>query len=133
LLIFKGAIITSSGLVDVILYTLTRRNLIIDSEPSQDRSYSIFPGSRGRDVRTHLTTITADPNGRKLGTSNGTITEREGSEDKIFRSDHELAPIGKVHQETTIEVTTEPAYPSEGASRRSSNDFDEATSSSMWK
>ncbi|KAJ5999936.1 hypothetical protein N7481_000345 [Penicillium waksmanii] len=104
-----GAIITSSGLVDVILYTLTRRNLIIDSEPSQDRSYSKFPGSRGRDVKTHLTTITAEPKSRKQ------------------------APIGKVHQETTIEVTTEPAYPSEGASGRSSNEFCEATSSPMWK
>jgi len=130
---FEGAIITSSGLVDVILYTLTRRNLIIDSEPSHDHSYGKFPGSRGRDGKTHLTTITADPKGRKLGTSNDTITERGGSEDKIFQSDVELVPIGKVHQETTIEVTTEPAYPSEGASGRSSNDLCEATSSPMWK
>lgn len=93
----------------------------------------MFPGSRGRDVKTHLTTITAEPKSRKQNTMNGTITERGGSEDRIFRSDLELAPIGKVHQETTIEVTTEPAYPSEGASGRSSNEFCEATSSPMWK
>lgn len=66
---------------------------------------------------------------------NGTFTEREGSEDRIFQSGLEMAPIGKVHQETTIEVTTEPAYPLDGASGRSSNDLCEATSTSspMWK
>ncbi|KGO78182.1 Glucose receptor Git3, C-terminal [Penicillium italicum] len=56
----SGAIITSSGLVDVVLYTLTRRNLITDSEPSQDHSNNKFNSSKSkRGGGTHLTTITS--------------------------------------------------------------------------
>jgi hypothetical protein len=38
---------SSLKVVDVVLYTLTRRNLIIDSEPSEDRSYNKF-SSKGK-------------------------------------------------------------------------------------
>jgi hypothetical protein len=114
-----GAIITSSGLVDVALYTLTRRALIIDSEPSHDRSYNKF----------NLTTITADPK-RKKGAGGGTFNDDlDGSTDNIvspsphaMEHGHEMAPIGKVYQETTIEITHEPAFPEEGSSERSSKE-----------
>jgi hypothetical protein len=133
--ILKGAIITSSGLVDVVLYTLTRRNLIIDSEPSADRSYNKFASSRGRHGDgNHLTTITAaDPKNRtQLGGMHDTDLDRHGSTDNIVQP-VEMGPMGKVYQETTIEITTEPAYPSEGASERSSKeDFNDAPSR-MWK
>ncbi|CAG8068452.1 unnamed protein product [Penicillium olsonii] len=122
-----GAIITSSGLVDVALYTLTRRALIIDTEPSHDRSYNKFNSSKGKRGDTHLTTITADPK-RKMG--NGTFNDDlDGSTDNIvspsphaMEHGHEMAPIGKVYQETTIEITHEPAFPDEGASDRSSKE-----------
>ncbi|CAI7585922.1 unnamed protein product [Penicillium glandicola] len=121
-----GAIITSSGLVDVVLYTLTRRNLIIDSEPSQDHSYNIFSSSKGKRGETNLTTITADPT-RKLGGTFNDDIDRDGSTDNIVSPgarvhDHEMNPLGKVYQETTIEITHEPAYPSEESSERSSKD-----------
>jgi hypothetical protein len=134
-----GAIITSSGLVDVVLYTLTRRNLIIDSEPSHDRSYNKFASSKGRRGDTHLTTITADPK-RKMG--GGTFNDDlDGSTDNIVSPSphpdhgHEMAPIGKVYQETTIEITHEPAFPEEGASERSSKeDFpSEMPSNHRWR
>ncbi|KAJ6139877.1 hypothetical protein N7471_006363 [Penicillium samsonianum] len=129
----SGAIITSSGLVDVVLYTLTRRNLIIDSEPSQDHSYNKFSSVKGKRGENNLTTITADPT-RKMG---GTFTdenERDGSTDNIVSPsghghhghEHEMTPIGKVYQETTIEITHEPAYPDEGSSQRSSKEFPDA-------
>ena len=129
--LLQGAIITSSGLVDVVLYTLTRRNLIVESEPSHDRSYNKFASSKGRRGDTHLTTITADPkSGRKHGASEDT---RDGSTDNIVQPGTEMSPIGKVYQETTIEITHEPAYPGEGASDRSSkDDFDERPSR-MWR
>ncbi|CAI7619501.1 unnamed protein product [Penicillium bialowiezense] len=122
-----GAIITSSGLVDVVLYTLTRRALIIDSEPSHDRSYNKFASSKGKRGDTHLTTITADPK-RKMG--GGTFNDDlDGSTDNIvspsphaMEHGHEMAPIGKVYQETTIEITHEPAFPDEGSSERSSKE-----------
>ncbi|KAJ5607137.1 hypothetical protein N7537_003756 [Penicillium hordei] len=126
----SGAIITSSGLVDVILYTLTRRNLIIDSEPSQDHSYNMFTGSKGkRGGETNLTTITADPKRKVGGTFNDDL-DRDGSTDNIVSPsahghhshDHEMTPIGKVYQETTIEITHEPAYPNEVSSERSSKE-----------
>ncbi|KAJ5729233.1 Glucose receptor Git3 N-terminal [Penicillium malachiteum] len=130
-----GAIITSSGLVDVILYTLTRRNLIIDSEPSHDRSYNKFASSKGRRGDTHLTTITAEPKSKKLGLADTTIHERDGSTDNIVQAGVEMNDLGKVYQETTIEITTEPAYVSEESSERSSKDdeFSDATPNRMWR
>ncbi|KAJ5915569.1 hypothetical protein N7466_011502 [Penicillium verhagenii] len=126
-----GAIMTSSGLVDVVLYTLTRRNLIIDSEPSQDHSYGKFASSKGR-RGDHLTTITAEPKSRKHGISQN--TDRDGSTDNIVQPSLEMGPMGKVYQETTIEITTEPAsaYPSEGASGRSSKEDFAEPSSRAW-
>ncbi|KAJ6098832.1 hypothetical protein N7467_000367 [Penicillium canescens] len=130
-----GAIITSSGLVDVVLYTLTRRNLIIDSEPSHDRSYNKFASSKGRKGDTHLTTITAEPSKRKMGgTINDDMDQRDGSTDNIVQpGNHEMAPIGKVYQETTIEITHEPAYPDEGESSRSSKDGFGEVSAHGWR
>ncbi|KAJ5663881.1 Glucose receptor Git3 N-terminal [Penicillium longicatenatum] len=127
-----GAFMTSSGLVDVVLYTLTRRNLIIDSEPSQDRSYNKFASSKGR-RGDNLTTITAEPKSKKNAISED--TDRDGSTDNIVQPSVELGPMGKVYQETTIEITHEPAsaYPSEGASERSSKDDFAEPSSRPWR
>ncbi|KAL4874637.1 G protein-coupled glucose receptor regulating Gpa2-domain-containing protein [Aspergillus karnatakaensis] len=112
-----GALITSSGLVDVLLYTLTRKNLILESEPSMDQSYNKFPSGKNRGH--HLTTMT-DPKLMRtdisaLRTFKGDDEEqsRDGSTDDIVRkNDVELAPMGKVYQHTTIEITSEPAYSS---------------------
>ncbi|KAL4774257.1 G protein-coupled glucose receptor regulating Gpa2-domain-containing protein [Aspergillus nidulans var. acristatus] len=124
----SGALITSSGLVDVLLYTLTRRNLIIESEPSLDKSYQKFASGKNRlnsttDPKNMRTDISA------LHTYKGNDEEeqtRDGSTDDIVKNTGggvELAPIGKVYQHTTIEITSEPAYPSNGdASGRSSAD-----------
>ncbi|KAJ5190827.1 uncharacterized protein N7498_009812 [Penicillium cinerascens] len=130
-----GALITSSGLVDVTLYTLTRRNLIIDSEPSHGRSYDRFASDRGRNGDTHLTTITAAPKSRKLGGKDSRmVAEKDGSTDNIVQSGVEMAPIGKVYQETTIEVTSEPAYPSDGESERFSKDgYNETPTRKVWR
>lgn len=119
----------------MVLYTLTRRNLIIDSEPSQDRSYNKFASSRNRGGDNHLTTITAaDPKTRtKLGGMGGTDLDRDGSTDNIVQPGVEMGPMGKVYQETTIEITTEPAYPSEAASERSSKEDFNEPSSRMWR
>lgn len=146
-----GAMITSSGVVDVLLYTLTRRNLIIESEPSNDRSYGRFASS-GRKTENHLTTITADPkymDASAMGTRgyredrDPEHTVRDGSTDNIVQNPGgvELAPLGKVYQQTTIEVTSEPAYgetedPSERSSKDSMRDQDQSKihepSSRMW-
>ncbi|KAL3463104.1 G protein-coupled glucose receptor regulating Gpa2-domain-containing protein [Aspergillus heterothallicus] len=113
----SGAMITSSGLVDVLLYTLTRKNLILESEPSVDRSYNQFPSGKNRgdyplttDPRNMRTDISA------LRTFKGPDEEdltRDGSTDDIVQTAGvEMAPMGKVYQHTTIQITSEPAYPS---------------------
>ncbi|PLB54196.1 hypothetical protein P170DRAFT_442327 [Aspergillus steynii IBT 23096] len=142
-----GALITSSGLVDVLLYTLTRRNLILESEPSHDRSYNRFVSSKNRKTDNHLTTITADPKNRTDISALRTVRQRDeeedldhhvrdGSTDNIVQNTGvELTPMGKVYQHTTIEITHEPAYPSEAeGSDRSSRDSDKGhdQASRMW-
>ncbi|KAJ5902232.1 Glucose receptor Git3 N-terminal [Penicillium taxi] len=116
---FLGTLMTSSGLIDVVLYTLTRKHLLTDSEePSQNRSYN-RKFSKGRADQI-LTTITAEPNQQQTAIDE---TDRDGSTDNIVPSDIEMAPIGKVYQETTIEITHEPAgYPDEVSSECSSKD-----------
>ncbi|KAL4948551.1 G protein-coupled glucose receptor regulating Gpa2-domain-containing protein [Aspergillus filifer] len=122
-----GALITSSGLVDVLLYTLTRKNLIVESEPSMDRSYNKF--SKGRKGLSSTTDKNMRTDISALRTYKGGDDEesRDGSTDDIVKNTNavELAPVGKVYQHTTIEITSEPAYPSSGnasGSGRSSED-----------
>ncbi|PYH96864.1 integral membrane protein [Aspergillus ellipticus CBS 707.79] len=147
-----GAMITSSGLVDALLYTLTRRNLILESEPSHDRSYNRFASSKNRRTTdNHLTTITADPKitrtdisalrkGRRSAEDDLEHTVRDGSTDNIVQhTGMELSTLGKVYQHTTIEITHEPAFSSEAeGSDRSSKDSSghsggaNDTSTRMW-
>lgn len=105
----SGAMMTSSGWVDVLLYTLTRRNLFHDMERSnRDRSYRQDDYLSG-----HMATITAashrEP--RRMNPFRSSTKGREeygdgqGSTENIVQGDVELAQMGKVYQETTIEVT----------------------------
>lgn len=97
---------TSSGLIDVTLYTLTRRNLLIDFESSQNKSYCNFPSDRPRQSRVCLTSITAKPRSMELS---GTVEtrERESSTDNIMQPAVEMENLGKVFKETTIQVISE--------------------------
>ncbi|EEH16451.2 hypothetical protein PABG_06538 [Paracoccidioides brasiliensis Pb03] len=106
-----GAVIASSGFVDVIMYTVTRQALLIDSEPSNvDRFYN-----SQRVGHSHVTTVTADHKMSRLDnsilhrrhmTETDTQHDREGSTDQIVQP-VELSELGKVYQKTTIEITTE--------------------------
>ncbi|KAL2809638.1 G protein-coupled glucose receptor regulating Gpa2-domain-containing protein [Aspergillus granulosus] len=110
----SGALITSSGLVDVLLYTLTRKNLILDSEPSADRSYNQFPSGRNRDdypLTTNPKSMRTDISALRTLKGGGGDDTRDGSTDDIMQTAVEMAPMGKVYQHTTIQITSEPAYP----------------------
>lgn len=131
-----GAMMTSSGLVDVLLYTLTRRNLIIYSEVSAHRGNYDNMGSQShskrktsrlmlgtKGVSTMTTTITShiDNTGEgggfrrtRVAPDHETIYSTDShdnntSTENIVQKDVELAELGKVYQKTTIEVTSEPA------------------------
>lgn len=133
-----GAMMTSSGFVDVLLYTLTRRSLMINSEVSghqgnyanMDQSnskgkISRLISSNSKGLTTMTTTITShvDRSGEGSGFRRGraapdheTIYSTDSQEnnantstENIVQKDVELVPLGKVYQQTTIEVRSEPA------------------------
>lgn len=112
----SAAIITSSGIVDVTIYTLTRRKLIMNADPrhDNDRDGGI---SAPRVYVQHLTTITAELNSNRLGMtifSNrghnvsqlGTETVVPGnSTDNILHAGSEEAPdLAQTYRLTTFEA-----------------------------
>lgn len=123
----SGAFMALSGLFDVIVYTITRRHLLLDSDYSvtdNSNSYQL-KGSRVHGT-TVLTTIAANEssNGRRskfasrfrtqeshqMGTIDS-LGDRDGSTDDIVvkaNKENELMQHA-VYQETTIEITHEPA------------------------
>lgn len=146
-----GAMMTSSGFVDVLLYTLTRRNLLIYSEVSANRGNYDNMGSQSNSKRkmsrlmsnnkgisTMTTTITSrvDNTGEGGGfrrnrgapdhetiysTDSHDNSNQNTSTENIVQKDIELAELGKVYQQTTIEVTSEPAPYHPGDHRNSGN------------
>ncbi|KAJ5133135.1 uncharacterized protein N7443_005233 [Penicillium atrosanguineum] len=123
-----GCLMSLSGFMDVAVYTLTRRHLIIDTEHSTtDRNYD------GTDSQwqTQITT-TAGTHSKKGGYGKGSrfgskwhrsapATDKEtrnspfeGSTEEIVPKDGvELSDFGGVYQETTIEISHEPAISAE--------------------
>ncbi|KAL1979848.1 hypothetical protein VTN96DRAFT_5056 [Rasamsonia emersonii] len=123
----SGAMMTSSGFVDAIMYTFTRQNLLLESEPRRDR-YNRCQRNHHHHPQTQLTTIITaigSPNsdspkaGWKLNPFRGCTT---GNSNR-FRADRQdnstehavlgedmvsLPPMGKVYQKTTIEIRHEP-------------------------
>jgi hypothetical protein len=128
-----GCLMALSGLMDVTVYTLTRRHLLIDTEHSTtDRNYDNNTDSQWQ------TNITTNANGTrsKKSKGGGFMSSRLGSrlrpgaanvdrdahkspfddstEDIVAKNDMEMNNFNGVYQETTIEISHEPA-PSESA------------------
>ncbi|OAX78960.1 hypothetical protein ACJ72_06727 [Emergomyces africanus] len=132
-----GAVIASSGFVDVIMYTLTRRALLIDSEPSNhDRFYH-----SQRVGHSHTTTVTAENKSSRLDnsvlhrrqlTETDTRGDRDGSTDNIVQP-IELNELGKVYQKTTIEITTELAEDTSTSPDSSMNETRMPLPSRTWQ
>ncbi|KAJ0426185.1 G protein-coupled glucose receptor regulating Gpa2-domain-containing protein [Aspergillus carlsbadensis] len=127
-----GSLMALSGLVDAVVYTITRRQLLVDTELSQSGGratypYAAYSGSHA--YQTHISTTGANVGGgerdakgkrgrgrkpsmfrRGLQTLNDTVTDgRDDSTEEIVRKDDmEMKNIGHgVYQETTIEITHE--------------------------
>ncbi|KAK2746845.1 hypothetical protein FQN57_002887 [Myotisia sp. PD_48] len=106
-----GAIIASSGFVDVILYTLTRKALLLDTENT--RSNRNHYGSNH--ASHHIATVTADHRKsnrhemRMLSrlAANGNATSRGASSTDDIVQALENSGLGRVYQKTTIEITHE--------------------------
>jgi hypothetical protein len=136
-----GSLMALSGLMDVIVYTVTRRHLITDTENSTtDRYYE----NTDSQWQTNITATGGNGSrsrkggfrmGSRLGSkfrrSMPTVNEKEArnspfenSTDDIVPKDDdvEMSNFGGVYQETTIEISHEPATPADtmdGSSRRS--------------
>ncbi|KAJ5201168.1 hypothetical protein N7449_005971 [Penicillium cf. viridicatum] len=115
-----GCIMAFSGAVDVAVYTLTRRHLLIDTEHSTtDRNY----GNTDSQWQTNITTNAGSRSrkafrmGSRLNSKlrrsvpeNDHTSPFEGStEDIVRKNDMEMLNFHGVYQETTIEISHEPA------------------------
>lgn len=145
-----GAMMTSSGMVDVLVYTLTRRNLITDSEYRGNSAYNnIVSGHRNNNHNHHgyggrsanlTTTVTSTVAGgagwknHHRSNNRSSDSEGSGSTDNIVQQpkDIELGQLGKVYQQTTIEVTSEPAFLSNNSPRSSLEERVSTDRRPMW-
>lgn len=122
-----GSLMAISGLVDVLVYTLTRRHLLLETEIStSDKMYAY---SNSNAYQTNITT-TRDKRfrvgsrfRRGLQSVNDTVNDDRGdsTDDIVRKGDMELVDMGQgVYQETTIEISHEPADPDEYSKDRTS-------------
>ena len=119
-----AAIITSSGVVDVTIYTLTRRKLIMDTEPSYCHTPDRFGIGIPRKHVHHLATITVEPDSNLAGRNISSSWSRNplgeeavlsgSSTDNIAHDMSEETPdLPQTYRFTEIEVTNERLCPSQ--------------------
>jgi len=115
-----------SGLFDTIIYTLTRRQLLVVTDLSaSDGPYNAYSGSHT--YQTHISTVGGGGKQKRtparsklrrgLQTLNDTVTDHrnESAEGIVQPDEWEMKNMGGgVYQETTIEITHETADQEEG-------------------
>ncbi|KAE8376427.1 G protein-coupled glucose receptor regulating Gpa2-domain-containing protein [Aspergillus bertholletiae] len=115
-----GSLMALSGLADVVVYTLTRRHLLLDMEISTSGKIYTYPNSNA--YQTQITSTIRENKKMRMGsrlrrglqTINDTINDGDSTEDLRKGGDMEMADLGHgVYQETTIEISHEPADPDE--------------------
>ncbi|KAL1979790.1 hypothetical protein VTN96DRAFT_5197 [Rasamsonia emersonii] len=128
-----GAMMALSGFVDVLVYTLTRRHLLLETEQSTtDRHYAYSESNHA--YQTQVSTTIGATSKKRPGIASrfrrdvkasATITsvndDRDASTDDIVRKGDmelsEMAPPG-IYQETTIEITHHPVEPEEPSDKK---------------
>jgi hypothetical protein len=110
-LCLAGAMITSNGWLDVLLYTLTRRIMIFSDEPPSDHNgidtFSTFWTEKPRRFGGETTISAVHAHKRSRGFSRVTLPSSSGSSDDLYS-----AMSGKdIKLVTTTEVRSEPAAP----------------------
>ncbi|KAF3394121.1 hypothetical protein F1880_004661 [Penicillium rolfsii] len=130
-----GSLMALSGLTDVVVYTVTRRHLITDTEHSTtDRNYENNTDSQWQ---TNITTAGAEGSRSRKGKggflmgsrlsskfrkSMPTVVDKETRKSPFEDSTDDIVPkgndvemntFGAVYQETTIEISHEPATPAD--------------------
>ena len=110
-LCLSGAMITSNGWLDVLLYTLTRRIMIFSDEPPEDNigfdTFSTFWNEKPRRFGGETTISALHSHKRSRGRSRVTLPSSGESSDDLC-----TAMSGKdIKLVTTTEVRSEPAAP----------------------
>ncbi|KAJ6066346.1 hypothetical protein N7444_000099 [Penicillium canescens] len=123
-----GSLMALSGVMDVIVYTLTRRHLLIDTEHSTtDGNYdntdsqwqtivtaTAGGGTRSRKGGSRMGSRLSSKFRRSMPTVDKETRHRpleDSTEDIVPKNDVEMTNFGGVYQETTIEISHEPATP----------------------
>ena len=129
-----GSLMALSGFFDVMVYTLTRRHLLLDTEHSTtDHNYDNNTDSQWQ---TNITTQGGSKprKSRNKGSRLGSRFQKSGNhvdvkaaspfddstDDIVNKNDMEMSNFGGVYQETTIEISHEPvsAYESDEHTER---------------
>jgi|TARA_R110002003_G_scaffold196_5_gene15299 hypothetical protein len=115
-LCLSGAMITSNGWLDVLLYTLTRRIMIFSDEPPAENmgidTFAAFWTEKPRRFGGECT-ISAAPNShqRRRGRSRVNLQSTGESSDDLCISHTRVMSRKDIHLVTTTEVKSEPAGP----------------------
>ncbi|GIJ98466.1 hypothetical protein Aspvir_000583 [Aspergillus viridinutans] len=119
-----SALMALSGLMDVVMYIVTRRHLLMDTDVSTSDRYYTYTSLNL--YNTHVSTTVVGPENKKsrvksrlrrgLQSINDTVLDDRGdsTDDIVPKGDMELGNMAHgVYQETTIEITHEAAEPEE--------------------
>ena len=122
-----GAMIACSGVADVIMYVLTRRALLLNSQSSSYNEPTAESGGVTGGHRSHVTATTVSATtrrgsgpfgfprpanqsryfGGRAGTTTFYTADPDSSTENIVNDVEMSKMMGKVYQETTIEITHE--------------------------
>lgn len=124
-----GTLMALSGTMDVMVYTLTRRHLLLETESSS--ADKVYTYGDSNPVQTHITTAAGKEKRFRVGnkTRRGMQTVHSGNEtalddrgdsteDIVKKDGIEMGNLGHgVYQETTIEISSEPVEPADQLDR----------------
>lgn len=105
-----GTLMTLSGFCDTLLYTLTRRSVVLEPEEkgTSEGGYRKFASS-GRNKSTRDDSRILGVGGKGAISTVSAIHRGDSTDAIVPKDDVELSGFG-VYQQTTVEITHEPAY-----------------------
>ena len=121
-----GSLMALSGFMDVAVYTLTRRHLLIETDASGNDNAYAYTDTKG--FQTHISTTGGKEKKFRVGnkmrrglqtveSANDTVNDDrdDSTEDIMRKGDMEMGNLahGGVYQETTIEISSEPVEPAD--------------------
>lgn len=104
-----GALMTLSGFCDTLMYTLTRKSIVLDSETRSKREDGYHDLSSVKNKTSQGTYSTRSQDKGPVSTVCTAYQSSNSTDAIVPRDEIELTPVDQVYQHTTITVTREPA------------------------